>query len=382
MITSLHADNYRCFVNFDWQPSRLAVLAGNNGGGKSTIGLLLIALRDFIAGDGSTEELFPANDLTVWETRSDQLIEFNYVLGDLEFTYRLEIEHSRSRRENRVTHEGLNCNGKTLFSSDLGEAQLFRDDGSEGPKITLDWNRSGLATLAQRDSDDNRLLKRFVAEFSKTLVIRPVPAMMSRYATGFAKLPDRDVTNFVAWLRSLNETDPSAFAAYHTRLTEAIPGYQKLQFASGADDAMRSLLLTFAEDRDDGMGRTRTGLPFDSWLSDGQKQIFAIYAAIGFADQHPVVFLDEPQAYLSLYELSAWTGALIDASDRMQCLVATHNRSLIDFLGPEHGHYVYREPLGPSRVSRKLFADESELTPGEQLATQWIARSQLEGADG
>jgi ABC-type Mn2+/Zn2+ transport system ATPase subunit len=40
MIGRLYADNYKCFVNFEYKPRSLELILGDNGSGKSTNGPL------------------------------------------------------------------------------------------------------------------------------------------------------------------------------------------------------------------------------------------------------------------------------------------------------------------------------------------------------
>lgn len=46
-----------------------------------------------------------------------------------------------------MQQELLNLDGRPLYSFKDGEAQLYRDDHSQGPRIPLDWPRSGVGFL-------------------------------------------------------------------------------------------------------------------------------------------------------------------------------------------------------------------------------------------
>ena len=50
----------------------------------------------------------------------------------------------------RIDEEVLLCDERPLFEFRVGEAQLYRDDGSRGPKYPFDWTQSGLAALGSR----------------------------------------------------------------------------------------------------------------------------------------------------------------------------------------------------------------------------------------
>ena len=45
MITRIYIDNYKCFVNFEYQPGHLQLLMGSNGTGKSAVFDVLETLR-------------------------------------------------------------------------------------------------------------------------------------------------------------------------------------------------------------------------------------------------------------------------------------------------------------------------------------------------
>ena len=48
MIERFYLDNYKCFVNFEWQPKALQLVLGGNGTGKTTVFDVLETLREFI----------------------------------------------------------------------------------------------------------------------------------------------------------------------------------------------------------------------------------------------------------------------------------------------------------------------------------------------
>jgi hypothetical protein len=67
MIEYLKADNYKSLVNFKIDFSKINILLGSNGSGKSTIFFLIYSLRAFIRGDKKLENLFDFSTLTRWK---------------------------------------------------------------------------------------------------------------------------------------------------------------------------------------------------------------------------------------------------------------------------------------------------------------------------
>ncbi|MCB9527489.1 MAG: ATP-binding protein [Myxococcales bacterium] len=108
-------------------------------------------------------------------------------------------------------------------------------------------------------------------------------------------------------------------------------------------------------------------------LSDGQRGLLALYALLHLtAGQGFSLFLDEPDNYIALPELQPWLLALSRAcGDTLtQAVVCSHHPELIDYLGPESGLALEREPSGVTRV-RPLI----DLVPGDALKlSESIAR--------
>jgi energy-coupling factor transporter ATP-binding protein EcfA2 len=75
MLTRLYADNFACFVNFEFRPNRTSLLVGDNGSGKTSIFEVLARIRGLTRLGGVVEEVFPAPDRTAWQKRPIQTFE-------------------------------------------------------------------------------------------------------------------------------------------------------------------------------------------------------------------------------------------------------------------------------------------------------------------
>ena len=83
-------------------------------------------------------------------------------------------------------------------------------------------------------------------------------------------------------------------------------------------------------------------------LSDGQRALIALYALVNLAGDQDVLFLDEPDNYLSLAEIQPWLMALSDTCGTRprQAILCSHHPELIDYLGSEAGMLLKSESSG------------------------------------
>jgi predicted ATPase len=112
-------------------------------------------------------------------------------------------------------------------------------------------------------------------------------------------------------------------------------------------------------------------------LSDGQRALIVLYALVHFATkQATTIFLDEPDNYVPLAELQPWLVALSDAvaESEGQVVICSHHPELIDYLGPESGLLLVRQPTGLTSVAyaRDMVHDE-DLKLSEAVARGWQA---------
>jgi len=177
MINRLYLDNYKCFVNFEWQPSALQLILGRNGTGKTTVLDVLETLREFIASGLSTSEAFPTSTLTAWDTRSKQTVELELKGNGGQYRYHLTIEHDREKRKNRIATERLLFDQSPLYEFDGNDAHLYRNDGSAGPVFPFDWSRSAIPTIPERH--DNQRLTWFRGPMERIYVFSPAPLRMT-----------------------------------------------------------------------------------------------------------------------------------------------------------------------------------------------------------
>ena len=102
---------------------------GSNGTGKSTFGDVLLRLQ-WLLGQGKTDEVFPDDTLTRWQTIPRQRFEVDAIGPAGKYEYSLVVDHRKnpSADEPRaeIVGEGLSLNSRLLFEFQRGQAAPLR----------------------------------------------------------------------------------------------------------------------------------------------------------------------------------------------------------------------------------------------------------------
>ncbi len=371
MINHLYIDNFRCFTNFEWKPGMLALLLGDNGSGKSSIFDVVEILRDFVnrGTPSHDKKAFPVHTLTAWDKRPEQTFELGIAGNGGQYLYRLVIEHVVEQEINRIKHEQLKYDDIVLYHYENLEAHLFRDDGSVGPVFPTNWSKSLIATIPERR--ENQRLTWFRKYLEQVYVLSPVPSAMMEKSEREDIFPDRQLPNYVSWLRYLSN-DLAFPNRLVEQLREVLDGFESMQFKPISETAKA---LQFMFDYSDGNGpKNKQAFPvrFDR-LSDGQRCLAALYTGLLVAEETECSFLwDEPDNYVSLREIQPWLTGVRDLAEEKgrQCILISHHPELINTLAVENGALIYRDTGGPSRV-KPFVTDTKGMSPAEVVACGW-----------
>ena len=343
MLKRIHIDNYKCLSNFDLTFGDVTLLIGSNGCGKTAVFEVVGKLRDFIRGDGRVGELFSVGDLTKWTKNPEQSFELEFEFAGTSILYRLVVGHHPEKRLSRVNREELTCDGQPLFEFANGDVQLYRDNHSEGPKYTFDWNQSGLAPVAE--GHDNRRLcafrdrvRRFVTLFLDTRRIEPGTE------SDADRLSDSG-ENFASWYRGRLQENPRRVLKAMDRLRYVLPGFADLKLVERGSD-YRELQVEFAPLE----GSAGNTYRFDK-LSDGQRALIVHHLLLFADDTDRTLFLDEPDNYITLPELQPLLAELEDGcgDDLPQTILISHHPEAMDFL-VDKAIWLGREPESHTRV--------------------------------
>ena len=341
MIHSLFIDNYKTLVNFKLELSSISVLVGTNGSGKTSVFEVLQKLCSFISERRSVDEVFPAATLTRWQRVNVQTYEIVMKEDSGLFTYHLEIEHG-DRDKRRVSSEYVKLNDKYLFRSENGSARLYNDRFDEGPELLWDWTHSGVSVVYERN--DNKLLTEFKKAMARVIVCKMNDTNDMGRAVEEAYVPDHGFTNVAAVYMFISQRYPDSVEKLRRSLKEVNHNFVNVYI----ENAGKEKEMVFEYKNSDVV----YSLKFDE-LSDGEKSIFRIYVLINcFMEKGYSVFIDEPDAHLSIKEIQPWCMEVEDTDDghSRQCVIISHNPEVIDYFVQTDGIWFSRLGYGATRV--------------------------------
>lgn len=366
MLKRLYANNYRCLVNFELNFEELTLLVGPNGGGKSTLFDLFYGIRHLIVDNAKVNEIFPPQDLTAWVKSPEQSFELDVQGEDGLFSYKLIISHNPDIKKQRIDLEHLLFEGKPLFEFKQGEVQLYHDDHNTGSKYSFDWSVSALATIVSRP--DNKKLTWFKEWAERLFIVSLQPKAMTSETEEESDWLNRDGTNFASWYRYISQEHQDKIFQLTQQLRDTIPGFHAFRLEQAGKH--RILKVGFS-----GKDENASPIYFDfEQLSDGQRVMIVLYSfLLGLQGLGNTVFIDEPENYVSLSEIQPWLMELNDACGEgfSQAVLISHHPELIDYLGPECGKWIERDPLGPTRVKKLPKQIDKGLKLSEQIARGW-----------
>ncbi len=370
MIERVYLDNYKCFDNTEINLGAFNLLVGDNGAGKTALFEGLSVVKSLVVDENKLAQVLPTQTVTRWQTRDVQTIELVIQGNGGRYTYRLEVEHDRDNAQQRIKKEHLHFDGHPLFTFDLGEVQLYRDDFSAGPAYPFDWGRSALATIMPRN--DNKRLAWFKERLSKIHLLRLAPFSMEAESKREATRPDTGFTNFPSWYRHVSQEYPSQQLAFFEDLGDVIDGFQALRlFSEGGERRIMEVTINHGTDTED---NDPVSYRFDE-LSDGQRALIVLYAIMRFMlDEGTTLCIDEPENYLALPEIQPWLLELEMACQDAdaQALLISHHPELIDLLALEKGLLFSRSDAGPVRTQSIDVEEIGSVTVSDFVARGWV----------
>lgn len=370
MIERIYLDNYKCFDNTEIDLGSFNLLVGDNGAGKTALFEALSVIKALVVDEQKLGQVLPAQTVTRWQTRDIQTIELAIQGNGGRYTYRLEVEHDRDNAQCRIKKEHLHFEGQPLFTFDLGEVQLYRDDFSEGPAYPFDWGRSALATIMPRN--DNKRLTRFKNRLSNIHILRIAPFSMTAESKKEATQPDLGFTNFPSWYRHVTQERPNQQLDFFDDLRDVIDGFQTLRMLS--DGGERRVMEMRLDHSTGASSNEPASYRFDE-LSDGQRALTVLYAIMRFTLQEGTTLcIDEPENYLALPEIQPWLLAFEMACQEAdaQAILISHHPELIDLLALEKGLLFSRSNAGPVRTHPVDVEELGSITVSDFIARGWI----------
>lgn len=370
MIKRLYIDNYKCFVNFEYQPASLQLLFGANGTGKTTLFDVLARLRDFVAGRKGVAESF-AETLTVWEQRDQQRFELDVESGGKLYCYSLTTRHSLHSgvAAISVATEQLDCDGRRLYHFDGKKAELCTEHPASKRPFPLSSSRSGIGLIG--DLPDSS-----IAEFRDLLervqIVALDPLRMGSLANKEEKEPDSGLTNFASWYRHLTQDSPQVMHALFGALAEAIDGFVSLKLTPAGGHARNLDVLFRRSDAQLSKG-DEFAIHFGA-VSHGQRCLIALFTLLHCVVRPDATLcIDEPDNFVALREIQPWLEELCARveQEKSQCLLISHHPELVDRLAVRHGARFTRTGQGPVRIKPLEWSKADGTRPSEILARGW-----------
>lgn len=370
MLTRLHVDNFRCFVNFDCRFERQQLLVGPNGSGKSSVFDVLTLLRDFCVRGVAPDGHFAGRTRTRWQDVREQTFELEVAGPDGDFRLSLVMDSWGNLDRPRVLREEVTWSGRPIFRFADGEVHLFNDRSEDKVQYPFDWHRSALATVTERP--ENTRLTRFKRWLDGLLFVRPDPRAMSGVASEEARHPDQYLANFADWYRHLRQ-ETNDFQ-YFEDLANAIEGFLSMRLED-AGERRREVKIRMGPSDIEPHGKYKTEYLLTE-LSEGQRVLIGLYAVLHFGLRAgSTVCFDEPDNFIALREVQPWLAKVLDRADDekapAQVLIASHHPELLNRMAFKSGLSFDRPGGRHTRVQRFGDPSGSGLSASELVVRGW-----------
>lgn len=370
MLTRVAIHNFNCLVDFELELPRRLLLVGSNGSGKSSLWEALVGLHEVLVRGADVTDAFPTRSLTRWlQNEARQRFEIDVLVGEVTYTYILELEHDTKKAKASISSEKLLLGGQVLYESKEGEIRIYGDatraDGKPRINFPFGRKRSFLPDIEARS--DNTHIMAFCAAVGDLWLIKHDPARLEPTTAEEGGWLERDGSNFASWFRGVLADRPEVGSMLNEALRPALPGLQKIAFEK-ISQKVRELMLQF---RTDGHDYSVSA----SEVSDGQRSLLLLHGLlIGAFDRPAVAFLDEPEIGLAPHEMQPWLAEAMRTLDEQggQLFVISHHPEVVDYLAPERTFRFSRPGGGRTRV------DEITLeTTGGVRVSRWLASTSV-----
>ncbi|HEV3202571.1 MAG TPA: AAA family ATPase [Bryobacteraceae bacterium] len=130
MVRRLYVHNFRCLENFELPISGLssALLIGNNGSGKTTVGFALEILQKIARGTNRVGDLVRPKDFSRGRTDVPMRFEIEAELDATIYSYTIAFEFPRGFKELRVFEEKLTVGDKPIYTREMADVHLATRD--------------------------------------------------------------------------------------------------------------------------------------------------------------------------------------------------------------------------------------------------------------
>lgn len=369
MLTQLRIHNYRCFVEFELNLPKSALLLGMNGSGKSSVFEVLSSIRELIARDGTIDEVFPTDTLALLGTGQGQKFELEMISPYGTILYRLDVMHNRERRTCHIDSESVQVFAKDGGSHDLftfrqGQAVLYDQAEQASRSVPFVATRSFLSSV---DAEQTRPeLSWFLEYIDNIWVLKIEPGSVQATAPRAETFLNENGANFAAFCQHLILEEREIIDHAVETIRGVIPGLQQLTLK-----AMGKVRVLTARFRAPGDKPAYYELDFDA-LSDGQRQLIILYVVLSFVrTRASLLCFDEPDNFVSIREIQPFLIELSDGVDdgALQCMMISHSAEIIDYFGAENSILLERPEGGATSIGQ--LTPVGSLRLSELMARGW-----------
>jgi len=351
VIRRLYVHNFRCLENFELPVSgqKSVLLIGDNGSGKTTVGLALEVLQKIGRGTNRVGNLVKPTDLARGRTDVPMRFEIEVELQGKLYHYNIAFEFPEGFRELRVREERLAVNDGSVYTRETAQVNLARTGREQETeaKFRIDWHLVALPIVQEQSrADPLFVFKQWLAHI---LFLRPIPTLITGDSNSETLQPNAEVTDFGAWFAGLMAYMPAAYAKVDQYLRELMPDLKDVKNPVIGKDS-RSLVVQFSHDQGS------VGIPFKD-LSDGEKcfMICALVLAANEAYGPLLCFWDEPDSHLALPEVGHFVLALRKAfQSGGQFIMTSHNPEAIRRFSDENTLVLHRRSHLEPAIVRPL----------------------------
>jgi predicted ATPase len=323
------------------------LLIGENGAGKTTVGLALEILQRIARGTNRVGDLVKPKDLARGRTDMPVRFEIEVELEANIYRYAIAFEFPKGFKELRVLEEKLMVGGRPVYTREAAQVHLARTGQAREANFPIDWHLVALPIVQQQPANDPLfILKQWLA---RMLILRPMPSLILGDSEQETLQPNLQVTDFGAWFSGLLAYAPSAYTKIDEYLRQVMPDLKDIKNPVIGRDS-RSLVVQFSNDQGS------VNLPFED-LSDGEKcfMICALVLAANDAYGPVLCFWDEPDNYLAPSEVGHFVLALRRAFQSGGQFIATsHNPEAIRRFSEENTLVLYRKSHLEPTIVRPL----------------------------
>jgi energy-coupling factor transporter ATP-binding protein EcfA2 len=248
VIKRFYVHNFRCLENFELPVSGLssALLIGDNGSGKTTVGRALAILQRIARGTNRVGDLVKPKDFFLGRTDAPMRFEIEVNLEARTYGYGIAFAVPEPSEELRVLEERLTVDGSPVYTRENAQVRFAGSGQAEEAQFPVDPQFVALPIFAQRSPDDPLFV--FLRWLALALILQPIPSLILGDSEEATLFTNPQVTNLGAWFSNVVIDAPSAYAKIDEYLKQLMPDLKEIKNPLIGKDA-RSLVVQFSNGR-------------------------------------------------------------------------------------------------------------------------------------